>query len=69
MLLVYKEDNSLLRTVVSSQLQHAQIRKLEHLSTELLPRNGCLHGNSLSALFWLLDVMSCHVAYKYNKAL
>jgi hypothetical protein len=55
---LYKEDNSLLRTVVSIQLQHTETRELEDTITKPLPSSGrlwCFSDCTVS------DVMSCHV--------
>jgi hypothetical protein len=49
---LHKEDNSLLATMISSQLQCTEMRELEDLITEQLPNNGHLHGVSLTTLFW-----------------
>jgi hypothetical protein len=58
---LYSKDNFLIRTVVSSQLHHAETQKLKDLITEL-PSNGHLCDASLAALF--SDVMS-HVVYMF----
>jgi hypothetical protein len=55
---LYKDDNSLLRTVVSSQAQHAETWQLEHLITKPLPINVLLHSTFLTSLFQLSGVMS-----------
>jgi hypothetical protein len=61
---LYKEDNSLHRTMVSSQSQCTETRELEYLITKPLPSNGHLCGTSLTALFRLSGVTS-HVTYDY----
>jgi hypothetical protein len=55
---LYKEDNSLLRTVVSSQPQDVETRELEHLFKKPLPMNSCLHSFYLTSLFLLSGIMS-----------
>jgi hypothetical protein len=55
---LYKEDNSLLRIVVSSQSKHVETHELENLITEPLPINGRLNKASLTALSWLSGIMS-----------
>jgi hypothetical protein len=56
-----KEDKSLLRTVVSSHLQHTETQELEDPITELLPSSGCLHSAFLMTLVWFSVIMSCHI--------
>jgi hypothetical protein len=55
---LHREDNSMLRTLVSSQSQRAETQELEDIITEPQPSNGCLHVASLIALFQLSGAMS-----------